>query len=399
MRRTASGLMRVCAAGLFFALAIPFSLTACARPFEVDRERADDVIPVGTASVNPLRTDKEFQAAMSGYPVIRDAFSNAVNVPGLYGAYGLAAAKDGYVLARSDGFTPQGLALSEEFVFISAYDHDRQLNSVIFILDLDGRFIKTISLDNKAHVGGIGYDSERGVLWVGDRREGRAVISAVEQEVIDSYDIESKQPVEYGLSFYIDSLPATSSLSFSEDVLWAGNFSNEAEESQLQLFSLEFADVAEGDDVTLTRAGDSNHVRITESGEIHITADVAFRTPKEVQGIAWDGEYLYLAQSFGTKDSKLSRYEPVLDGEDATFGKGRSIALPPYLEQVAVAENDEANYVIPLFESAQPTYRKKVDAFVDRVVALTRDAFEDASAGDREAPQLTEIPVTVVDGD
>ncbi|KQY73811.1 hypothetical protein ASD13_16980 [Microbacterium sp. Root1433D1] len=395
MELTSLGLRRSAAVATF-ALMVPMILSGCAAPFSINPELADEHIPPGAASVNPLRTDDEFRAAMGAFPIIGDASSDAITVPGLYGAHGLAKIDGGFELERSDTFTPQGLAVSDEFVFISAYDHEHELNSVIFVLDFDGNFVKTIALDNKAHVGGIGYDREREVLWVGDKRSGHAVISGVEQEVLDQYDITSKMPVEYGLSLYVDSLPATSTLSFAGDFLWAGYFSNAAEESQIQLFSLEFTRDESGE-VQLLSVGDAEHIRVSETGELHISADAAFQAPKEVQGLGFDGQYLYVAQSFGTQESKLSRYELAIEGEDVVFSGGRSVALPPYLEQIGLADTEEGLYILPLFESAQPSYRKKVDAFVDRVVAIAEDAYVGASEDDSEAPKLVEIPVSIVE--
>lgn len=385
------------AIGLTAALTVATGLAACApTPFTVNPELADEEIAVGAASVNPLLTDEEFQAALGGYPIIRDAASNSVTIPGIYGAYGLAKGDDGgFTLQRGDHFTPQGLAISSEYVFVSAYDYDHELNSVIFVLDFDGNFVKTISLDNRAHVGGIGYDHERDFLWVGDKRGGHAVISGIDLQEIKDYEITDGKPIAYDGSLYVDTLPNTSTLTFAGDILWAGNFTNEAEESQLQLFSLEFEEI--DGELAITQAGDPDEIYLSESGDIHIVADAAFRAPKEVQGLAFNGQYLYLAQSFGTQEAKLTRYKPVIGDDTVTFADGTSVDMPPYLQQIALIDTDEINYIFPLFESSQRTYRKKVEVFVDRIVGFSAESFEEASYPDLDAVDLEPIPVKKVE--
>lgn len=55
--------------------------------------------------------------------------------------------------------TPQGLTLTEDYLLISAYCHDHQHNSVIYVLDrITGVRLKTVILPDLPHAGGLAYD-------------------------------------------------------------------------------------------------------------------------------------------------------------------------------------------------------------------------------------------------
>ncbi|WP_433677101.1 hypothetical protein [Microbacterium gorillae] len=375
------------------------ALTSCAPAFVLDPEFAAQEIPVGAASTDPLLHDDDFRDMMDEFPIMQRSMELSVPIPGLYGAYGLKrASRDAaYELVLSKGFTPQGLALSDDQVFVSAYDHKHKLNSVVFVFDYSGAFVKTISLRNKAHVGGIGYDQEARVLWIGDRRDGRAAISGILQDTIDAYDIRALTPIEYAVSYIVDSLEGVSTLDFHGDLLWASYFTNDPHESQIQVFSLDYSEPDAEGFVELTDVGDTERSYIDKDGEHHIFADLALTAPKEVQGLAFDDTHLYVAQSFGTKNSRLTRYDLAVDEDSAVFTNGVSIELPPYLEQIALSGEDGVSDIHPLFESAQPAYRKKVDVFVDRIVTITHDDFEREATEDDGAPELVEIEVTAAD--
>lgn len=374
-------------------------IAGCSPQFVLDPEFAARDIPVGAASTDPLLHDDDFHDMMDSFPIMQRSMDLSVPIPGLYGAYGLrrSSSEAAYELVLSKGFTPQGLALSDDQVFVSAYDHKHKLNSVVFVFDYSGAFVKTISLRNKAHVGGIGYDQEARVLWIGDSRDGRAAISGILQDAIDTYDIHALAPIEYAVSYIVDSLEGVSTLDFHGDLLWASYFTNDPDESQIQVFSLDYSEPDDEGFVELTDVGDTERSYIDKDGEHHIYADLALTAPKEVQGLAFDDTHLYVAQSFGTKNSRLTRYDLAVDEDSAVFTNGVSIELPPYLEQIALSGEDGASDIHPLFESAQPAYRKKVDVFVDRIVTITHDDFEATATEDDRAPELVEIEVTAAD--
>ena len=91
-----------------------------------------------------------------------------------YGTYIIPGLKSTRTLLTSEcdmpamctTMTPQGLAVTEDYVFVSAYCHAKKHNSVIYMIDKEShRFIKEIVLPGQPHVGGLAYDSEHQNLW------------------------------------------------------------------------------------------------------------------------------------------------------------------------------------------------------------------------------------------
>lgn len=389
---------------LLTVLAVGLTASGCAAPrIEPDPAFADEEIPVGAASMNPLVDEEDFLAMMGAYPIMQRAAEKAVTIPGLHGAYGLQTAEAeeaeqlAFDLVKSMHYTPQGLALGDGQLFVSAYDHEHTLESVVFVFDPEGNYIKTLGLNDAAHVGGLGYDRTTGALWIADHMHGQAAISAIAQETIDAYDITTQAPIEYRNTFYVDTLEQVSTLDFSSDGLWASYFTNDAELSQIQFFSLDFSEPDENGDVLLTDIGDEQRAYVGEHGRQHVFADLAFQAPAEVQGTAFSADHLYVSQSFGTKNSTLTRFDLDVTADTAVFENAVSIELPPYLEQVAIS-HDKTHTIHPLFESAQPTYRAKVQVFVDRIVSITRDDFEATAKPATKAPVITPIEVRSVLG-
>lgn len=377
------------AVAIISAIALTMGLATCASP------TVDPSVPRAGASSAPLFTQEEFLASMSGYPLVVDAASQSAPLPGIFGAYGLSPrpGSDAYELATSQHYTFQGVAVSDDQIFLSAYDHRGVLNSVIFVLDSTGAYVKTIGLDNKAHVGGIGYDRARGMLWIGDSLDGHAVISAITQAEIDRYSLRDEVPVVYAMTVYVDSLKAASVLTFADDSLWIGYFTRDRSKSQIQVFSLIFTDPKKGQAV-VQDVGAVTKSYVGTDGKWHVSADVAFEAPPMLQGLAYDGEYLYISQSFGSKHrSKLTRYEVTVTDSELQLDRGRSVSLPPYIEQIALDEDDEPR-ILPLFESVQPEYRAKTDEVVDRIFGISLADFLEASKPNGSAPRLSEIPVT-----
>lgn len=65
----------------------------------------------------------------------------------------------------SDGYTPQGITTIDGQIFITAYKSGE--NSRIYIYDESTSEYKgKLILNNKAHVGGITYDEENGIIFV-----------------------------------------------------------------------------------------------------------------------------------------------------------------------------------------------------------------------------------------
>ncbi|MDR2975890.1 MAG: hypothetical protein LBV19_01070 [Streptococcaceae bacterium] len=380
---------------------------------DIDPAYAKVEVSVGNASVTPLRSDSDFVEAMKKYPIVEDSISGGIlPIPGIYSVYGLQKkVKDKvYDLVKSKNFTPQGMTLGggeqipEGRIFISAYDHAHKLNSVIFELDYAGNYIKTISLNNKAHVGGLGYDLETNTLWLGDKHSGQAVLSGLSQTDIDAYDIRRNKPIDYTYRLYIDTIKAASTIDFFHNNLWVGYFTQNSAKAQIQAFNVDF-DKQNENELVLKVGNTEKTYYSGKSNEWHVSANYAFSVPKKVQGVAVNAKYLFLTRSFGNSNSKISRYNIKWNKDKPSLSEiGKTVTLPPYLEEVAItdvrAKSETADqlktFIYPLFESSQSNYRKKTKAYVDRIFGISQTTFNKYAKTDKSVPKLKAIPVKPV---
>lgn len=117
-----------------------------------------------------------------------------------YGTYIIPGLKATQTLLTSEGdmpamcttMTPQGLAVTEDYVFVSAYCHAKKHNSVIYMINKEShRFIKEIILPGQPHVGGLAYDSEHQILWYSSNTQELAQAVSLTMESIENYDYDA----------------------------------------------------------------------------------------------------------------------------------------------------------------------------------------------------------------
>ena len=82
---------------------------------------------------------------------------------------------------------PQGICIAGDYMIISAYDASGQCDSVLYVLSntnpASRKYLTTLVLPNKAHVGGIAFDGS--YLWVSN---GRDVSSIQYTELVNAVD-------------------------------------------------------------------------------------------------------------------------------------------------------------------------------------------------------------------
>ena len=105
--------------------------------------------------------------------------------------------------------TPQGLAVTDEYVLVSAYCHTEKHNSVIYVINKEThRFIKEVVLPGLPHVGGLAYDPEHDMLWYSSNINGIAQAVSIKMDVLREYSYaDNRMPVQVqGMAFYNDKL-------------------------------------------------------------------------------------------------------------------------------------------------------------------------------------------------
>lgn len=294
------------------------------------------------------------------------AFTNKENIT-QYGTYvipGLLATKtlalDTEEFAMSTTMTPQGVTVSENYLFISAYSHVEQYNSVIYVLDrTTHNYIKTVVLDGKPHAGGIAYDSQNQNILVSSKKDNIAEVVSISLGAIEAYDLEqTKAPIAYTQRFQLPNIKDASFITYHNRYLYVGLFTNDGK-SMLEKYQIDNnGNILEGVQRSVTFAETRAEVQL----------DQTYQIMGEIQGVTFYDNKILLSRSNGAfSDSELLVFTDV--GQDHIFLKDdaeKIIKFPERLEQIY--SDDNALYTI--FESASYAYRFLAFTRVDRVLQL-----------------------------
>lgn len=292
------------------------------------------------------------QQILKKYPELYQSFKEiktenaAFLVPGLLKAQTLE--KETKNLDDCHDMTPQGLAITEDYLFISAYCSSYEHLSVIFMLDRKKEeYIKTIILKDRTHAGGLVYDEDNQCLWVCAAAKGHGRVAAITMEDILNYQITAKpKPINYAQYVDFPSIYQASYITMNEEALLVGTFVKNKN-----------GVVAKA---SLEKDADDTAFYLVENKEITV--------PKRTQGLVFYKNYCLVSQSFGPVNSKIYVFSSEQFYADALNKKNALtvIKAPPYLEQLAVFDD----YLYTLFESGAASYREKTAKFLMEVVVF-----------------------------
>lgn len=254
------------------------------------------------------------------YEYLTEHYEKSFALPGLYERNLPEMCEDVVV----QGFTKAGNTL-----VISAYSKSGEYNSILYVMNLNGKLLKVVDLNFKAHTGGIAYDEGHDLLWV-TGPEGKVYAISWPDVMAGTYQGEILVEFDGGLVNHGGSKVA-SFLTFFEGELFVGSYVNGAN-------------------------GMLNRYDLTEVTKPELMSAVAI--PERIQGVTFkrdaaSGECcMLLSQGYQTEDSHLLKF--LYDKEITAYDKPlESYVLPEGAEQIQMS----AGGMYMLFESAARPYR------------------------------------------
>lgn len=308
-----------------------------------------------------LRQNYSFINKVSNYVPPRTWDGKDFIIPGLIStkAYNFRTKK--YDTATA--MTPQGIAVAGKYILLTAYDGDHLHASVIYVLNKKtGKYIKTVQVPGRPHLGGIAYDPVAKNIWVTSSMGKSSALAAFSLKKLVAYQEANKIPIRYDHQIAIPAVEKASTVTYYDGQLFVGFF-NMYGRGKVAAY-------------TIARSG-KNKGSITNNEVKSVTGTLQWSDPtgetsmdKQIQGIAIYQNKIFLSQSYGSSSSKLYVFPTsalnALDEKNAEL----VIEMPPYLEQITAYKGQ----LLCVFESASKLYAKPKVVVMDRILSLNINA-------------------------
>ncbi len=255
--------------------------------------------------------------------------------------------------------TPQGIAVTPDYLFVSAYCQTQTHNSVIYVIDKHTHeFIKEIVLRNRSHVGGLAYDPVHENVWICGLSNGVPQVNAISMKSIENYSFQEKYlPISYWKSYDLYALTRTSFLTYHDNSLYVGYFTKNGS-SVLEKYNI----IEDGFLETYFSENGGNEA---DTPPIALPSDTLV-IEEQAQGVAFYNNCMLLSHSYGMKSSYLKVYQnsylKLLESDSANC----KIRFPSRMEQIYVDGDD----LYVLFESAAYGYQASSLTHMDRILKL-----------------------------
>ena len=254
-----------------------------------------------------------------------------------------------------NNYVPQGIALVGDYVLTSNFDYYKDKNSMICVIDKDGKLVHKCMLDHDAHVGGITYDEVNGLLFV-TGYSGYILAYDIE-DILHKDKVTAKYSninVGDGLSNYVYPwVNSASFISIHDNELLVGNFS-------------------------LRNTGKVKRYKYSiVDDEIQLEYVSSFKIPDMVQGITSykkdDKEYIIFSRSYGRdcpSVMQIFRYSEDIKNYGDEKLVSSSLRLEPMLEQITSRDNN----IYALYESNARPYTVNQDTEFDSIPVIDADS-------------------------
>lgn len=247
----------------------------------------------------------------------------------------------------ADGYTPQGITTIDGQIFITAYKTEEK--SRIYIYDkITNEYKGVLILNNKAHVGGISYDEENGIIFV---TGSNGKVNTYSYPKIKRV-INNKQIIKNGSSFTIpfsDDENDDFYFQIKNDINI--NFSEEMDSKAATVYYYDgriYIGSFEGIGPGILVSYDLSYNQ--EDNTINTSDVKMILLPNATQGIAVtdynNSKYLITAQSVGTSKSTITIFKK--HGDE--YEHGRIYLNDPGIEGIEVNSKGE---VIAVFENGR----------------------------------------------
>ena len=256
--------------------------------------------------------------------------------------------------------TPQGLAVTEKYILISAYCKTKEHNSVIYVMDKEShQFIKEIVLGNRSHVGGMAYDRMNHILWVTGQGATWAQANAITLSHLESYALsEEYKPIEFDMSYNLYRIKRASFMTYHDGALFVGFFTQDnASVIEKYLINAD-GTLYEKEDMNLKRT-----VGVVDPVACAVSMQVI---SGKVQGMAFFNNKILLTISWGILPSEVQIFNYSRYGILSTSEACKTIKFPERLEQIY----QDGDSIYALFESGAYAYRMSSINRIDRVIKL-----------------------------
>ena len=254
-----------------------------------------------------------------------------------------------------NNYVPQGIALVGDYVLTSNFDYYKDKNSMICVIDKDGKLVHKCILDHDAHVGGIAYDEVNGLLFV-TGYSGYILAYDIE-DILHKDKVTAKYSninVGDGLSNYVYPwVNSASFISIHDNELLVGNFS-------------------------LRNTGKVKRYKYSiVEDELKLEYVSSFKIPDMVQGITFykkdDKEYIIFSRSYGRdcpSVMQIFRYSEDIKNYGDEKLVSSSLRLEPMLEQITSRDNN----IYALYESNARPYTVNQDTEFDSIPVIDADS-------------------------
>lgn len=259
--------------------------------------------------------------------------------------------------------TPQGITTAGKYILLTAYDGEHEHASVVYVLDKKtGKYLKTIQVAGRPHLGGIAYDPVAKNIWVTGSMGKSSALAAFSIAELKSYKAGSQIPIKYKYQIAIPAVEKASTVTYYDGQLFVGFF-NMYGRGKVAAY-------------TIARSG-KNRGSITNNEVKSVTGTLRWSDPtgetsmdKQIQGIAIYQNKIFLSQSYGSGDSKLYVFPTsalnALDEKNAEL----VITMPPYLEQITAYKGQ----LLCVFESGSKIYARPEIVVMDRILSMNINA-------------------------